>query len=71
MVAALQRFAEKTGWAALDLLDQTTGAEVPLEKLREAVNAARNFAAEAADPEEWFTASFGYHVAIAAAHSGR
>ena len=67
LVATLQRFAEKTGWAALDLLDQTTGAEVPLEKLREEVDAARTFAAEAADPEEWFTASFVYHVAIAAA----
>ena len=50
LVAALQRFAEKTGWSALDLLDQTSGTEVPLEKLREEVDAARIFAAEAADP---------------------
>ncbi len=67
MVEVLKQFEKKTGWAATEFINKVTRSEVPIEKLREQAEKAHDFAAEAADAEEWFAASFVYHVALAAA----
>jgi hypothetical protein len=63
----LRELCAQSGHAGPDLLAQVAHPESSVDQLREVMLTAQALSAEAADEEQWYAASFLYHLAVATA----